>query len=185
MSQPGCSLIKVGGSLFDLPDLSARLRNLIRGLSSSRIILFPGGGPSADVVRALDRIHKLGEASSHWLALRALSVNAYFLQALLPEFEVSRWPEVGARSILDPFVFARADEQNVGHLPTTWQVTSDSLAARAAIVFGAREMVLLKSMPMNEDMTWFEAARVGLVDAYFPTVVGSLQVRVVNVRAFV
>ncbi len=185
MSQPGCTLIKVGGSLFDLPDLSERLRHLMKGLNSSKIILFPGGGLSADVVRDLDRIHNIGEESSHWLALKSLSLNAYFLQAILPEFVVSPWPEVGDKSILDPYVFARADEKNVDHLPHTWKVTSDSLAARAAILLGAREMLLLKSMSMYEGMTWSEAVLLGLVDAYFPTIAGNIQVRVVNVRAFV
>src|SRR5262249_50947889 len=77
-------VVKVGGSLYDLPGLGARLRAWLERLPSREVLLVPGGGPAADVVRDLDRLHRLGEEAAHWLALRALSVNARFLAALLP-----------------------------------------------------------------------------------------------------
>ena len=190
-----CTVIKVGGSLFDLPDLAGRLRALFTTVHTERIVLFPGGGTSADMVREMDLIYGLGDEAAHWLALRALTLNAYFLQALLPEFAVLKNRRAYAaplasdapRAILDPFDFAQADEVNANHLPHTWDVTSDSLAARAAVVLGARELILVKSVDMNEQMTWPDAAAAELVDPYFPTVMASarFRVRVVNARAIV
>src|SRR6516162_7930908 len=85
MMSPGPIVVKVGGSLLDLLDLGLRLRAWLAQQTRSRLLLLPGGGPTADVVRELDRRHRLGEAASHWLALRCLSVNAWLLSALLPE----------------------------------------------------------------------------------------------------
>src|SRR5207248_2464665 len=77
-------VVKVGGSLYDLPDLGPRLHAFLRSLDRPEVLLIPGGGPTADVVRDLDRRHGLGEETAHWLALHALAVNAHFLAALVP-----------------------------------------------------------------------------------------------------
>lgn len=164
----GLTVIKVGGSLYNVPDLVTRLRNFIFSLNVDHIIIYPGGGATADAVRELDRSQSLGEEAAHWLALRALTVNAYFLNGILPELPVALWPELPGRAILDPFAFALADEENEGHLPHCWSVTSDSLALRAALVLRARELILLKSVKMADGMTWSEAAEAGIVDAFFP-----------------
>ena len=61
--------MKVGGSLYDLPDLGPRLRRWLDAHAPREVIVAPGGGPFADVVRDLDRAHRLGEETSHWLAV--------------------------------------------------------------------------------------------------------------------
>lgn len=178
-------VIKVGGSLFDMPDLAARLRRLLARIDAAQIVLFPGGGAAADVVRDLDRAQGLGEDASHWLAVRSLTLNAFFLHALLPEIPVAFWPVVPERAILDPYAFVAADESHPDHLPHLWQVTSDSLAARAATLLGAEELLLLKSTHLDAGMTWQRAAEAGIVDEYFPHVIdaeGGFKTRVVNFR---
>jgi aspartokinase-like uncharacterized kinase len=185
MSQTNSIVIKVGGSLYDLPDLAARLRSVLESLREQRLLLVPGGGAAADIVRDLDRLHGLGQEWSHWLALRALTMNALFLQTLLPNFRLAKWPHLPALAILDPYEFALADEHNPEHLPHTWEVTSDSVAARAAQVLGARELLLLKSVSLADGLGWPAAARAGVVDAHFAKVMEqapTLRVHVINLR---
>src|SRR6516225_2877287 len=141
-------VVKVGGSLFDLPDLGPRLRRWLAAQPPGERLLVPGGGALADVVRALDGWHGLGEEAAHWLALRALAVNAHFLAALLDGVRVVEGPRPGVGlAVLDAHAFARADEGRPGSLPHRWEATSDSVAARAAELAGA-ELVLLKSVTL-------------------------------------
>jgi 5-(aminomethyl)-3-furanmethanol phosphate kinase len=183
------AVIKVGGSLYELPDLGPRLSRWLQTLTVERIILVPGGGPLADAVRELDQIHHLGDEEAHWLALRSLSLSARFLQALLPGSVVcdrlaectSAW--TGRRvPVLDPLCFALADERSADPLPHTWSTTSDSLAARVASVAGAAEVILLKSVPVPANLE--EASACGLVDPHFCKAAASLTVRTLNFRAW-
>jgi aspartokinase-like uncharacterized kinase len=180
-------LLKVGGSLYDLPQLDRRLRGFITSLGR-RGLLFPGGGPTANAVRALDRAQQLGEEASHWLAIRALAVNAQFLHALLPELPVLEWPSAGeclGWAIVEPLSFALADEEHSDHLPHTWDVTSDALALRLAQAAGAEELVLLKSVSAPAGSDWQQLAECRLVDQHFPTLLTrspALRVRVLNFR---
>src|SRR5215471_13882961 len=112
-------VVKVGGSLFDWPELGLRLNLWIPTLAPSQVLLVPGGGPTVDVVRDLDRCHELGEEKAHWLALRALTFNAHFLSTILnplrpkviSNFEEAKsvWSKSGL-PILDLFQFGKSDE---------------------------------------------------------------------------
>lgn len=183
-------VVKVGGSLYDLPDLRRRLGDFLASLSGRKVLLFPGGGPTANVIRHLDRRHGLGEETSHWLALRSLSLNAHFLAALMPELELvaGESPEstvLPDRAVLDPWRFAVADESRPGRLPHRWDVTSDSLAVRFAACLNAEELVLLKSVGGIEEQEPTCWAREGWVDPYFSTALasaGGLAVRSCNLR---
>ncbi len=184
-------VVKVGGSLFDLPDLGPRLRAWL-ATCPGPVVLVPGGGPTADVIRDLDRRHGLGEEAAHWLALRALTLNAHFLLTLLPAGHgalaagTAECEAVWSRSrlaVVDAHAFAMADEGRPGCLPHVWSVTSDSLAARLAVVLGAAELVLLKSVTVLPRPDWTAASARGFVDPYFPQAAAPLAViRAVNFR---
>jgi aspartokinase-like uncharacterized kinase len=185
----GLVVVKVGGSLFDLPKLGPRLRRWLAGLAPSKVLLVPGGGPLVDAIRDLDRRYGLGEEKSHWLALRALALNARVLAGLLPESRVvESAPEGnGAITILDPLAFCLADERDypAQALPHSWVVTSDSIAARVAIAVKADQLILLKSVTIGPEPAWDAAALAGHIDAVFPELVRTapaLSVRLVNFR---
>lgn len=177
-------VVKVSGSLFNLPNLGPRLRQWLEELNEPKVLLLPGGGAAADVIRAFDRLHHLGEETCHWLALRALGLNAHFLEALL---KVKAKKKRGKKGwvVVDGHDFARADEGRRGALPHCWDATSDSLAARVAVVAGARRLILLKSVALPKGMSWREAGRRGIVDACFARAVKKVpEVDVVNFRAW-
>jgi aspartokinase-like uncharacterized kinase len=178
------TVAKVGGSVYDLPDLAVRLRTWLA--ATDRPVLFvPGGGTGADAIRRLDHVHDLGAEAAHWLALRVLSVNAHFLAHLLGSPVVpSMEPGTDPIRVLDPHEFCRADDGRPGSLAHTWAVTSDAIAARVAELAGA-DLALLKSTDLPGGVDWESAAATGLVDATFPSVVARARLRVdwVNLRA--
>jgi dihydroneopterin aldolase len=174
-------IVKVGGSLYDLPDLGPRLRAWLDRLDTLHALIVPGGGPLADSVRQFDQQHALGEEKAHWLALRALALNAHCLAAIVPRTVViGRLDErlaaadAGRVPVLDPYEFARQDEGRAGHLPHLWAVTSDSVAARVAVVENASQLILLKSITVPAGMSWMEAGRRGYVDPHFADVAKSV-----------
>jgi 5-(aminomethyl)-3-furanmethanol phosphate kinase len=183
------TVVKVGGSLYDRPDLGPRLRRWLTALHAPRVVMVPGGGATADAVRAWDRVHGLGQERAHWLALRALTLNAHLLANVVPSarlLENGEQPPQDGCWVLDAYAFARADEARPGVLPHTWDVTSDALAARYAVVVGAKRLILLKSVIVPEGMPWDRAGQLGLVDRYFGQVLRDaplVDVRVVNLRA--
>jgi len=188
-------VVKVGGSLYDLPDLADGLRNFltVNVPAAAAALLVPGGGAAADLVRDLDARHGLGQERAHFLALRALSFNAHLLACLLPEAlvleDVQRCNLLPATWwILDSHTFLGADERLSGPtLPHSWDTTSDSVAARAAVVLQAERLVLLKSVTIPAGLSWDEASRLGLVDPVFPRILqqaaSPLEVVAVNLRS--
>jgi aspartokinase-like uncharacterized kinase len=186
---PGPIAVKVGGSLFDLPDLIPRLTSWLRGLPSEAILLVPGGGAVADFVRRWDGRHHLGAERAHWLALYGLSLNARLVSACLPGSAIANEPEDcfehwrrGLVSVLDPYCFALFDKGKPGCLPASWDVTSDSIAARAAKAVRATALILLKSVSVPKELTLGEAGRLGFVDTPFAEVATELRVQCLNFR---
>jgi aspartokinase-like uncharacterized kinase len=150
------TVVKVGGSLYDLPGLGPALREWLDELGDD-VLLVPGGGALADTVRDWDRRHGLGDETSHVLAVRAMGLAGEMLTAL------TGWPCVEVAEIL-------ADDS----LPRSWAVTSDSIAARVAERRGASKLVLLKSVDIPVGTNWPTAAGNGWVDEYFPRIAARL-----------
>lgn len=174
---------KVGGSLYDLPDLRNRLRAWIVTRADERILFVPGGGTAVDAVRQLQRTHHLDDSTAHWLAVRMMSVQAHFLGALIGTPVVPE-PTRDDLAVLDAYAFLKADEDRPDSLEQSWRVTSDAIAARVADVRGA-PLTLMKSVDLPMGITWFEAGAAGFVDAAFATVVpAGRPVEWVNLRQF-
>ena len=71
-------------------------------------------------------------------------------------------------------------------LPQTWEVSSDSIAARVAEVLSAEELVLGKSTSISAESDWQQRADEGFVDQYFPEIATRIPiVRWVNLRSII
>jgi aspartokinase-like uncharacterized kinase len=195
MPSPTLAVVKVGGSLFEWPELPHRLAGFLdtrRALGpSERTVVIAGGGPSVDVIRALARIHGLDDLRAHQLALDALDLTAILLATLLPgSLVVDRIDSLAAawdaRSI--PILAPRRcldelDRTGTDPLPASWDVTSDAIAARLAAALSADCLILLKSTSLPAQATRRDAARLGLVDPILPGAARSLaRVEYVNLR---
>jgi aspartokinase-like uncharacterized kinase len=173
------AIVKLGGSLLGLPDLGGRLTTYLADFSRPRPILICGGGPAVERLREWDRLYAIGETECHWIALRMLSVNTRIVSRIVPDLLVpvnapEDCPPVWQRGkvpIYDSYHFiAEIDEASHDPLPRRWRVTSDSIAARMAVHFGAPELVLLKSRTLPPRISLTDAAAQGYVDPHFPSV---------------
>lgn len=187
------AVVKIGGSLLTWPELPKRLEAFLSREEGGgrRVVLIVGGGSAADLVRTLDATHGLGDEAAHRLALRALDFTAELLAGLLPSSRVARrldeLPTIqrsGLRPVLAPRLhLEKEDERRPDRLPFSWNVTTDSIAARIAETLGGGRLILLKSASAAVGMSRVEAARSGLVDSFFPEAARALErVEIVNLR---
>jgi aspartokinase-like uncharacterized kinase len=144
VSEPRPLVVKVGGGLLRDEGLEGLRRACIElgALAADRrVLVVPGGGPFADVVRAIDERVGLGDEVAHGLALRAMDQLGAVLAPMLPDAELLTdlvAPRALGMLAVAPAFAGRPD------VPASWAVTSDSLAVLAAGAIGAEEAVLLK-----------------------------------------
>lgn len=175
------TLIKLGGSLLDLPDLRDRLRRLAQLRCGHSVAYLPGGGETADLVRIWSDRFPLDDHAAHWLAIDAMGLNARLLAELLPDSrlvaEASALQQAeagGVSAILAAGPLLRQIAEAGGpSLPESWDVTSDSIAAFLAGVLGFDELILAKSCEPAARTPAGLAER-GLVDPAFPEVARDL-----------
>lgn len=157
-------------------------------------VLIAGGGPWVELLRQSAQRFDMREQDAHVVCLRALSVTAKLignlfecdvhsdltdLAAKLPSFPLSSQVAFDVYEHLETVDAIRNDA-----LPKTWDVTSDSIAARVARDLDARELVLLKSAdcPATAD-DHEKLGELGYVDPYFATAAKGIPVRFVNLRS--
>ncbi len=183
-------VIKLGGSLLDLPNLAERFEAFSRELAGRCGVLIVGGGRGADHVREFDRDHALGEENGHWLAVRAMQLNTYLVVAVLRRARVvanaqdcaGAWA-AGELAVVDPLAWLEEEHRHGVTIPHRWTFTSDSIAAHVATRLGATHLTLLKSaLPANTKYDDDNAAA-GLVDSDFENASAGIgYVELVNLR---
>lgn len=140
------AVLKVGGSLIEHP---AELKALCKTLSSlaktHKMLIVPGGGVFADVVRKVDEEWGLSETTVHKMAVLAMDQFGLFLSDITPNSQVCysledvRSAGRGSLPILLPSQYIFCEDP----LEHSWDVTSDSIAAYMAGVLNAEKLVLI------------------------------------------
>ncbi len=162
-------VVKLGGSLYDHPQLRDGLNAWLDELPAP-VHIIPGGGSMADEVRRFDAIQRIGDEHAHWAAIAVLDVNALMLRAIIDRTDVE---------VIEPLSFCRLHD----NLPYSWDITSDSIAMNYAKVMNARKLILLKSTTVPA-LPWQELSSQGYVDSYFPALTEqkNLAIECVNFR---
>lgn len=156
--QQNRSVIKLGGSLLNLPNLAEVIQEWATEERPGRNFWVVGGGDLVEAMRVLDQVHEFDQESIHWQCVRLLGETARILHSLVPSFSLleskqelenviarSAEPEASVEAenyIVDPNIFYAPHMD--GGLPTDWSTTTDSIAALLA-KFANAELVLLKS----------------------------------------
>jgi 5-(aminomethyl)-3-furanmethanol phosphate kinase len=182
-------VLKIGGSLLELPNLLQRIDRILAGRDHHWLLLV-GGGAAADAVRRWDKEHRLGDQQSHWLAVRAMQFNTHLLLALWPDLQlvgdeqgcVAAWRRCKP-AIVDPLAWLTHDQRQGIDVPHRWSFTSDSIAAHLARRVGAGGLTMLKSTLPKGPCTLQQAGILGIVDADFALTARELPlVELVNPR---
>jgi aspartokinase-like uncharacterized kinase len=141
------AVIKVGGSLAEDPE---RLRALCTKLSEFAkkyaIIVVPGGGRFADVVRDFDKRFTLSSEVSHRLAILGMDQFGLLLSQIIPNScatyllsDAKQLSEIGVVPIFLPSRLMFQEDL----LENSWNVTSDSIAAYIASRLHAAKVLLV------------------------------------------
>lgn len=125
-------VVKVGGSLLDCaPLLVLEIAKVPRP-----ILVVPGGGPFAGLVRRYDP----SPDAAHWMACAAMEQVGLLLASMgLPCTDALRLPE--SPTVFLPYRTLRDRDP----LPHSWRITSDTIAAWCAAELGS-DLVLAKSV---------------------------------------
>ena len=141
-------VIKVGGGLLAYADHLDRVLTSIADVARTRrVLIVPGGGPFADVVRDVDGRVGIGDDAAHWMAILGMDQYAHLLASRLAggrvvsnRAEIDAMHRDGKTPVLAPSQWLVAADP----LPHTWEVTSDSIAAWVAGEVRASRLVLVK-----------------------------------------
>ena len=188
-------IVKIGGSLLDYEDLPKAWENWLARQPGLPTVIVVGGGSLVDQVRSWNERYPLEEETAHWMCVRAMAITASLLhQRLTGTSLVHEWvdlkQQLAEESPFAPRIFSvesflRSVEPGLtgAPLPCSWDVTSDSIAARIAEVLAARELVLCKSISQDAGASWHEQAKAGHVDAHFPVIAEEIAtIRWLNLR---
>lgn len=141
------AVLKVGGSLAE--EFQA-LRGLLKALGAlagkHRILVVPGGGRFADLVREAQKSLGLSKEASHGMAILTMDLYGLLLGDLAPKAQVTRSLK-GARGIARlgklPILLPSKLLLRPNPLEASWDVTSDSVAAYVARLLKARKLILV------------------------------------------
>ncbi len=197
MSTSACQVVKLGGSLLDFEHLEPHWWRWLRQSGCAQTIVLVGGGHAVDEMRMNQHARGTTDIEAHWAAVAAMGDNARrvagrFLMSTDAGPVVTRLEQVtralrtSALVFVDPLELLREDDSRATGtpLPCSWDVTSDSIAARIADLLNCPELTLLKSALPGKADTYSAAATQGYVDRYFPNAAIRLErVKCVNLRS--
>ena len=193
MTRMPIRIVKVGGSLLDLVDLSDRVHAWLAAEQPAHHVLVAGGGALVDQVRQWDQQASLSVEAAHWMCVDLMTVTAHMLHDRLRDIPLveddrllcQRLGERGC-TIFGPAGWMRHSEPYLPGttLPRNWEVTSDSIAARLAITLAAHELVLLKSALHSGESDLAELSAGDYVDPWFSHLAENLPaMRFVDLRS--
>jgi 5-(aminomethyl)-3-furanmethanol phosphate kinase len=166
---PCVTIVKLGGSLAHTPQCAAWLEALAAW--GGPLILVPGGGPFADCVRAAQGAMGFDDAAAHRMALMAMEQFGIALAAHSDAFTLAASCgelDSALRNGKIPVWLPAAMVLGAPDVPASWEVTSDSLAAWLAWVYGARRLLLIKARDPAASVTARGLAADKIVDPLFP-----------------
>jgi aspartokinase-like uncharacterized kinase len=149
-------LLKIGALAMQLNLARAFVVKIRENAGHNQVVLFPGGGAFADLIRKVDQEYQVGEDAAHWLAIHAMDSTGVLLANTCPglrqftqledlEKYLSRNQTFASDGLPEiPVWLPHAWCRRADPTPHSWDVTSDSLAIVAGASLGVKWVGLAK-----------------------------------------
>lgn len=183
-------IIKLGGSLSRSNALVNCLNAVEKNYQDRAAVIVPGGGAFADQVRLAQQHWQFDDNTAHHMALLAMQQMALMFKGLKPDFAVAPT----AATIRDQLNRQRTviwspdiiELDNAG-IRASWDITSDSLAAWLAGTLSASELILIKSVAIDANLSLHQLAKQNIVDRAFCDFVAqaAFKIKVINIQSWV
>jgi aspartokinase-like uncharacterized kinase len=145
-------VLKLGGSLAKDKKILFGLCSEIENLSNDfSMLVVPGGGVFADLVRDYDEKFKLSPEASHKMAVLAMDQVGFMISQFFKNYvfiddlnDLNKFKNLDKVKIFIPsgFLFELPESE----LEHSWDVTSDSISAYVADKINAGKLILLKDV---------------------------------------
>ena len=162
-------VVKLGGSLLDDPNALTQCLSAIEK-AKEKIVIVPGGGLFADQVRATQQKWTFNEVVAHEMAILAMKQMALLFYGIKPSFALAETiPSIDQELTRQLVVIWSPDVKVLAasKIESSWDVTSDSLAAWLAGQLNATELIVVKSAEIQQTLTVQQMQDQGLVDKAF------------------
>ncbi|MDC9725288.1 MAG: delta 1-pyrroline-5-carboxylate synthetase [Gammaproteobacteria bacterium] len=140
-------VVKIGGSLYNTPELTQCLSALVKYSTQQAIVIVPGGGPFADQVRSAQAAHHFSDDIAHHMAIMAMKQFGLVLHAKMPTSQpISTYERPKA-----PLSIWLPDDELLTEpsLAHSWDISSDSIALWLSNKLDAEQLLLIKSAPIH------------------------------------
>ncbi|MGH8563724.1 MAG: amino acid kinase [Gammaproteobacteria bacterium] len=170
-------VVKIGGSLAFAAELPAWLAALAEH-GGGRVVIVPGGGPFADLVRRAQAHQGYADTSAHLMALLAMAQYGLMMTGMERRLVAA----AGLPQIREVLATGRVPVWIPGPDGTpgvraSWEVSSDSLALWVAGQIGATDLALVKSRAPSPGVHRApDLYTQGFLDAAFPGALASTAV---------
>jgi len=184
------TVVKLGGSLMRSNELGDWLGTVQSLSTGTNIVIVPGGGEFADVVREMQISLGFDDQTAHKLALLAMSQYGYFLAGLNQNLHIVEDLEslsVSLNKSMPLLWLPTALLKDESEIPANWNYTSDSIALWLATKLTANNLVLVKAKALKQSKALVEECIKGdVLDKGFQTLTDKFQgdIHLVNKRHY-
>lgn len=141
------TVLKVGGSLSSEPKKLRSLMAELEALSKTKpLVVVPGGGQFADIVRKMDKQYLLDSHISHKMAILGMDQYGLLLSNLVSNPLIVRSFDEAEKAVFSGRLLIFLPSQAIfvdDPLENSWEVTSDSIALYIAHILGAENVLFI------------------------------------------
>ncbi|MCX8176063.1 MAG: hypothetical protein N3E48_02385 [Candidatus Bathyarchaeota archaeon] len=142
-------VVKIGGSLISKPRKLRKLCKVLGKLAKKHeMVIVPGGGIFADTVRLVDGLFKLSAKISHYMAILGMDQYGVMLSSLIPNsvrvYSLAELKKISDKAL--PIILPSKLILRSKNLKSSWEVTSDTIAAYIGFKIKAEKVILVKDV---------------------------------------